>query len=134
MAQKVLVQLVDDLDGSTSDDVTTVQFGLDGAEYEIDLGSPNAERLRKIFDEYVRSARRTGGRLRRGAPGRSGSSGSDEAAQVRQWAAENGLELATRGRIPSHVIEQYRQAQQAEAEPKPQAAAKRAPRRRAKKD
>lgn len=128
MAQQVLVQLVDDLDGTTSDDISTIQFGLDGVEYEIDLRESNAERIRNILADYVTSARRTGGRRKPGTrPGQSGSSGSDEAARIRKWAAENGVELAARGRIPSHVIEQYKQAQEAEARPKSKtsAAAKR---------
>ena len=44
MAQKVMVTLVDDLDGSEAGE--TVEFGLDGAFYEIDLSEGNAERLR----------------------------------------------------------------------------------------
>lgn len=132
MAQKVLVQLVDDLDGASSQDVSTVLFGLDGVTYEIDLSDANAERLRESLADYVESARRIGGRIKRGTrpaqPGKSASSG--DAGQIREWALENGFELAGRGRIPSHVIEAYKQAQ---AEPKPvkaAAAAKTAPKRR----
>lgn len=110
MAQQVLVQLVDDLDGTSSDDISTVHFGLDGVEYEIDLSSANAERLRKSLADFVAAARRTGGRLRRGAPAVGKSSGSREAAQIRQWALQNGYELSGRGRIPSHVVEAYREA------------------------
>ena len=44
MAQKVLVSLVDDLDGSEADE--TVEFGLDGINYQIDLSTENAEELR----------------------------------------------------------------------------------------
>jgi len=40
MAQKVTVELEDDLDGSPADE--TVRFGLDGTEYEIDLSEKNA--------------------------------------------------------------------------------------------
>src|SRR5690242_8640106 len=39
MAQRVNVVLVDDLDGS--DATETVSFGLDGAQYEIDLSAAN---------------------------------------------------------------------------------------------
>ncbi|HEY1971308.1 MAG TPA: Lsr2 family protein, partial [Pseudonocardia sp.] len=44
MAQKVVVSLVDDLSGDTAEE--TVEFGLDGKAYEIDLSSANADRLR----------------------------------------------------------------------------------------
>jgi hypothetical protein len=40
MAQKITVVLEDDLDGGPADQ--TVRFGLDGAEYEIDLSISNA--------------------------------------------------------------------------------------------
>lgn len=53
--QKTRRVLVDDLDGSS--DATTVQFGIDGRSYEIDLSSANAERLRHIFAGYVERAR-----------------------------------------------------------------------------
>lgn len=126
MAQKVLVQLVDDLDGTSSQDVSTVLFGLDGVSYEIDLSDTNAERLRESLAEYVESARRIGGRIKRGIrPAQSGKSGnSGEAGQIREWALENGFELAGRGRIPSHVLDAYKVAQ---TEPK---AEKAAPKRR----
>jgi hypothetical protein len=112
MAQQVLVQLVDDLDGTSSDDVTTVQFGLDGVTYEIDLSEDNAEQLRTSLAEFVDSARRAGRRLKRGTKPRStGAGSSGEAGQIREWALENGYELSARGRIPSHVVEAYKQAQ-----------------------
>jgi hypothetical protein len=129
MAQKVLVQLVDDLDGTSSQDVSTVLFGLDGVSYEIDLSDENAERLRDSLAEFVDSARRTGGRVKRGVrPAQTGkSTNAGEAGQIREWALENGFELAGRGRIPSHVVEAYKEAQ---AETKAKATAKAAPKRR----
>lgn len=116
MAQKVLVQLVDDLDGTASTEVETLQFGLDGVTYEIDLSESNAERLRKALAEYVDAGRRTGGRLKRGVPARGTGAVDGEASSIREWAHANGIELAARGRIPGHVVESYRQAQ---AAPKP---------------
>jgi hypothetical protein len=116
MAQKVLVQFVDDLDGTSSEDVATVQFGLDGVSYEVDLNADNAERLRKIYAEYVAVARRTGGRLKPGSRPGGAAARSGEAGQIREWALENGFALSGRGRIPAHVIEAYQEATTA---PKP---------------
>lgn len=128
MAQQVLVQLVDDLDGTTSSDVSTVLFSLDGVTYEIDLSEDNAERLRGGLAEYVDAARRVGGRIKRGGKaGQNGSAAAGDAGLVRKWANENGFGLSGRGRIPSHVVEAYRAAK-AESEQKP---AKPAPKRRA---
>lgn len=117
MAQKVLVQMVDDLDGTSSDDVSTVSFGLDGVEYEVDLSDPNAENLRKALEDYVAVARRTGGRKRRGVSPGSGSTDKGEAGLVREWALENGYELAARGRIPGHVVAAYKEATSVEVKP-----------------
>lgn len=128
MAQQVLVQLVDDLDGTASSDVSTVLFSLDGVTYEIDLSEDNAERLRGGLAEYVEAARRVGGRIKRGGKaGQNGSGAAGDAGLVRKWANENGFGLSGRGRIPSHVVEAYRAAK-AESEQKP---AKPAPKRRA---
>ena len=44
-------------------------------------------------------------------PGRSVMVASQvDTKAVRVWAASNGIELKGRGRIPGHVVEQYRAA------------------------
>ena len=48
MAQKITVTLEDDLDGGTADQ--TGRFGLDGAEYEIDLSARNAAAFREQLE------------------------------------------------------------------------------------
>lgn len=111
MAQKVLVSLVDDLDGSEAEE--TVEFGLDGVSYEIDLSSENAEELRDALAQYVEHARRAGGRKRAGtrgaakAPGRSAAVDREQNQAIRAWARKNGYEVSDRGRIPSEVVEAY---------------------------
>jgi hypothetical protein len=82
---KVLVQLVDDLDGTSSDEVTSVQFGLDGVSYEIDLNAANAARLRKVYAGPIAAGRRTGGRLKAGSRPGGKAAGSGEAGQIREW-------------------------------------------------
>jgi hypothetical protein len=113
MAQRVFVQLVDDIDGTTSTEVETVRFGLDGVMYEIDLSESNAQRLRTALAEYVDAARRTGGRLKRGTGPRSTRTADGEAGSIREWAQANGIEVAARGRVPGHVVESYQQARAA---------------------
>ncbi|MBE8528611.1 Lsr2 family protein, partial [Amycolatopsis sp. H6(2020)] len=44
MAQKVKIILEDDLQGGPADE--TVRFGLDGGQFEIDLTTENASKLR----------------------------------------------------------------------------------------
>ena len=67
MAQKIQTLFIDDLDGSAADG--TVRFGLDGAEYEIDLNARHARELRDALARYAGAARRVGGATR--SPARS---------------------------------------------------------------
>ena len=52
MAKKVTVTLVDDFDGEGAAD-ETVEFGLDGVTYEIDLSTKNAAKLRNDLKQWV---------------------------------------------------------------------------------
>ena len=112
MAQRVNVVLVDDLDGS--DAAETVSFGLDGAQYEIDLSAANADKLREALALYIGHGRRAGGRkrgtsksaangVRRGTAAGTGPS----AAEIRAWARENGHDVPERGRVSAEVREAY---------------------------
>ncbi|GLY99862.1 Lsr2 family protein [Actinoplanes sp. NBRC 103695] len=111
MAKQVITLLTDDLDGGEAD--RTVEFGLDGVNYTIDLSEKNAGKLRKVLDPYLEKATRVG----RGAPsGRIGSrtaaaqpsrSSRDQNQAIREWAKKNGHEVSERGRIPSSVVEAF---------------------------
>lgn len=103
MARKTTVELVDDLTGEVASD--TVQFGIDGVSYEIDLTDENAEKLRDSLRVWVEKSRRIGGRKRPGGVG--GSARPNDAAKVREWARENGYEVPDRGRIPAEIREAY---------------------------
>jgi hypothetical protein len=109
MAQKHIVQLIDDVDGSSATE--TVSFGLDGANYEIDLSSKNAGKLRDALASYVASARRTsrgGGRPTTGSRrGRSARPDRAQTAAIREWARKNGHKVGEKGRIPAVVLEAY---------------------------
>ena len=114
MASWTTVTLVDDLDGSQAEQ--SVSFGLEGIDYEIDLSGANAQALRELLARYTAAARRTGGRRassrpsaaprpanRNAGPGRSRTAN----AEIRAWAAQHGMVLAERGRIPGRVIEAF---------------------------
>ena len=107
MAQRIQTLLIDDLDGGEA--AGTVRFGLDGAEYEIDLSAEHDDELRKALQRYLAHARRTGGTPRTAALTRRGGAAVDT-AKVRQWAKEHGIEVKDRGRIPASVLEQYQTA------------------------
>ena len=107
MAQRIQTLLIDDLDGGEA--AGTVRFGLDGAEYEIDLSAAHNDELRKELQQYLAHARRTGGAARGAARTRRGGAAVDT-AKVREWAKEQGIEVKDRGRIPASVVEQYQTA------------------------
>ncbi|GAA2182999.1 Lsr2 family protein [Brooklawnia cerclae] len=104
MAQRVEYILVDDLDQTAADE--TVRFSLDGVNYEIDLSSANAARLREGLAGYIGSARRNGGRRARAAA----STKAPTATQIRAWAADNGFDVSARGRVPANIRAAYERA------------------------
>lgn len=97
MAQKIQTILTDDLTGEPA--AETVQFGVDGRYYELDLSKDHAKQLRAELKTFARHARPV-------APPKP----AQEAARIRVWAQENGYEVSARGRIHRDVIEAYRQA------------------------
>lgn len=110
MAQKTIVQLIDDLDQGSADE--TVSFGIDGSSYEIDLSAKNAAKLRDVLAPYVANARRAG----RAAPRAAGGSGRrgrptrgdrEQTQAIREWARKNGHKVGEKGRIPASVLEAY---------------------------
>jgi hypothetical protein len=107
MAQKVQTLLVDDLDGSEAE--TTVRFGLDGSEYEIDLNAVHARELRESLAVYAGHARRIPGSGRRPS-GRKPSADGVSTSEVRGWAKAEGIEIKNRGRIPAETVARYRAA------------------------
>ncbi|TDP97507.1 Lsr2 protein [Labedaea rhizosphaerae] len=117
MAQKTYVELVDDLDGSTGSDISTVEFGLDGVTYEIDINEDNAAALRESLETYIQAARRTGGRKRRGGGGSVTRSDRERTKAIRDWARANGHEVSERGRLSTTVVEAYEAATKAGAKP-----------------
>ena len=108
MAQKVQVQLIDDLDGSDADG--TVRFGLDGAEYQIDLSAGHARELRGALARYVGAARRAGGGGRRGRAGRRAPVSALDPTEVREWAEAQGIEVKDRGRVPAELVARFNAA------------------------
>jgi hypothetical protein len=111
VVQKVTVQLVDDLDGSIAQE--TVEFGLDGVAYQIDLSSVNAEKIRGMLSDFVENARRSGLRKRAGAApqkARSAAVDREQNQAIREWARKRGLRVSERGRISAEVLEAYHQA------------------------
>lgn len=110
MAQRTVVELIDDIDGGTADE--SVTFGLDGVEYTIDLSDSNADRLRKALEEYIDHARRVGGRKQRGSSKVVAAGGGDKAQNqaIREWARNHGHQVSDRGRIPQELVVKFQAA------------------------
>lgn len=109
MARKVIVQLVDDVDGSEATE--TVGFALDGIQYEIDLNEENAAELRDALQGWISNARRVAGR-RTTTRGAGKASSTSDAAKIREWARAQGIETSARGRIPAELRERYERENQ----------------------
>jgi hypothetical protein len=114
VAQIREIRLVDDLDGEKADE--TVEFGLDGKNYEIDLSTGNADRLRDALASYVGAARKVAANRQRatalstnGAAPRKPSIDREQNQAIRDWARKRGMKVSDRGRIPAEVLEAYHQ-------------------------
>jgi hypothetical protein len=105
MAQKITVELQDDLDGGPADE--TVRFRVDSAEYEIDLSKKNAAAFRKKLAPFIDPCPQ-------GRAGTAPPTGADrEPGPQRRYpgVGENqGIAVSARGRIPAGVVEQYHAA------------------------
>lgn len=115
MAQKVVVHKLDDIDGSEANE--TIQFGLDGLNYEIDLNDEHAQDLRDALAKFVDGARTTGGKT--AARGRRGKAqaGGVSTRVIREWAKFHDIEVNDRGRIPADLVERYNRETQSVAVP-----------------
>jgi nucleoid-associated protein Lsr2 len=119
MAQRTIVTLVDDLTGEEAENISTVEFALDGATYELDLTDENSAKLRETLSRYAEAARKIGGRRRRGSrPDRAirnnGSAASynrETLKSIREWAKKNGHSVSDRGRLPTEVLQAWQTAQ-----------------------
>jgi hypothetical protein len=99
MAQKISIQLIDDIDGT--DAAESVPFALDGQSYVIDLSEKNAQALRDALALYIAHAQRDTRRSR--GRSRSGSTASD----IRAWARSAGYDVPDRGRVAAEIKAAY---------------------------
>ncbi|MFE7423684.1 Lsr2 family protein [Rhodococcus sp. NPDC057529] len=114
MARKIVVELVDDIDGTVfGQDGESISYAVDGVEYVIDLKDEHATELRETFEYYIAHSTQVGGRKHRA--GRSATPvaarrPSGETTKIRAWAREQGYELSSRGRIPAEIEQAFRDA------------------------
>jgi hypothetical protein len=103
--QRVEVQLEDDLTGGPADE--TVEFGIDGRTYAVDLNARHAAEFRRQLSRFVEHARparaRTRGTIRTAAS-------RQRSREIRAWAEQHGLAIAEYGRLPGSIVHQYEAA------------------------
>ena len=118
MAQKTIVTLVDDLTGEVAENISTVEFALDGRAYELDLTDENSAKLHDALSQYVKAARKIGGRRHSGTrPGRASKTTGhapgytrETLKSIREWAKKNGHNINDRGRLPADVVQAWETA------------------------
>ncbi len=110
VAKQIIHKLVDDLDGGDADE--TVKFALDGVQYEIDLSSNNAAKLREVFAPYAERGSKVGrggvvvgGRAARGRG--TATADREQNKAIRAWAKKAGKDISDRGRIPQEIVDDY---------------------------
>jgi hypothetical protein len=128
MAERIVRQLIDDLDGSEilEGKGEQIEFALRGVTYRIDLATDNVAKLEKALAPFIESATKVGGRQGRfngtgrarsplGAPryskaSKASKASKDDVSAIRAWAAKQGHKVSARGRIPGDVMQAYKAA------------------------
>lgn len=113
MAERIVRQLIDDIDGTEIPDGggERVEFSLRGVEYQIDLSATNVAKLDKVLKPYLDAAMRLrGARGRRAKGAGRGVASREQLAAIRDWARKNGYEVSDRGRIKAEIMEAFEAA------------------------
>ena len=112
MAEKIIRQLIDDLDGSDIPDGggERVEFAYRGVGYQIDLSAANITKLEKALKPYIDAAMKIRSGTSRRRTKTNGKTSPEQLAAIREWARKNGYEIADRGRIKAEVVEAFEAA------------------------
>lgn len=106
MAKETITRLIDDLDHGEADE--TVRFGLDGAQYEIELSADNAAKLRELLGPYVQAGKKaTRPAATVGSRRRSQPLNREQNRAIREWARSRDKKISDRGRIPEEIVAEY---------------------------
>lgn len=119
MSQKVQVLLVDDIDGTEA--AGTVEFGLDGQGYVMELSAANDKALRDALARYIDAGRRVTQASGKKTRGRQPSAatlvrdrtapadGAERRTAIRAWARTQPQfgTIPERGRISAAITRAY---------------------------
>lgn len=109
MAEETITRLVDDIDGG--DATQKFLLGLNGEWRGLDLNDKNAAALTKAIEKFWNAgspsrAGTTTQRRTRG-PAKAKSERGYDISMLREWAAEKGVSIPSRGRIGGATVEQF---------------------------
>lgn len=86
-------------------------FGLDGKQYEGDFCTKHQEDLRASMAPFVAVSRDTRSRAAQTVRAAlKGKKGTFTTKDVRKWLEEQGRDVASSGRLPNELIDEYRAA------------------------
>jgi hypothetical protein len=106
VAQKVVREFIDDIDGSVAE--RTFTFAVDGTSYEIDLSSENIAEFKSAIGGFIESARKvkntSNSRGQRGTSATNLPKRRGHLNDVREWARKNGYNVSGRGRVSAEVL------------------------------
>ncbi|HJG43221.1 histone-like nucleoid-structuring protein Lsr2 [Corynebacterium phoceense] len=102
MSRREVTQFYDDLDHTplSENELEVIRFSVDGTTYVLDLSPANAAKFRAALEPFVSAARIVPEpNARRVNP-----------SVIRDWARNQGIPVAHRGKIPHEIIEAYNEA------------------------
>ena len=113
MAEQTITEFLDDLTGETG--AERVEFSHDGKMFTIDLkGGARANFVKMLaaheskMEKFLAVAQPVNAPAK--ATRKAAKAGTGDAAVIRQWAVENGVEVGSRGRINPAVREAFNAA------------------------
>ena len=89
---EMVVGMMDETDGSQADEI--VHFGLDGAEFELNLSKAHAEELRRVLEPYIKAGRKTGS-MRNGRA----ATNKHQAEPVLDGAKQHSMKVSDSGQV-----------------------------------
>lgn len=115
VAERIVRILVDDLDGQELPEGAgeSIEFGVRGVTYRIDLSASNATKLDKAFKPFVEAATKLRTTARKGSTrtvlsgAAAGRRPKEQLEAIRGWARQQGHKVSNRGRIRDDIIEAF---------------------------
>lgn len=100
MGRREITEYYDDIDQTPlkESELHVVEFSIDGRDYVLDLSRVNLQRFHDTLRPFLTAAREVPDDER------------EDPSEVRQWARNQGMDIAHRGKIPFAIVDAYRKA------------------------